>query len=301
MAQFKGLFTALITPFNDNGVDEKAFQELVAWQADQGVQGVVPVGTTGESPTLSHDEHKRVVELAVEAAAGRITVMAGAGSNSTGEAISFVKHAKQAGADGVLIVAPYYNKPTQQGLYEHYNAIQAAADLPNFIYNIPGRSVVNITDETLADLAKLPNIAGVKDATGDLARVSTLRQLVDDDFILLSGEDMTTVGFNAMGGHGCISVTSNVAPAAQLPEDEPEGVDVRSLPRVEVVGVDRLVQDLRGEVSFRTHLGVVGDVDGVRLGKVADAQPQVGDGAGQIALDQNIFCLQIAMRDGGLA
>lgn len=214
MAQFKGLFTALITPFNDTGVDEKAFQDLVVWQADQGVQGVVPVGTTGESPTLSHDEHKRVVELAVEAAAGRILVMAGAGSNSTDEAIGLVKHAKQAGADGVLIVAPYYNKPTQQGLYEHYSAIQAAADLPNFIYNIPGRSVVNITDETLAALAKLPNIAGVKDATGDLARVSTLRQLVDDEFILLSGEDMTTVGFNAMGGSGCISVTSNVAPAA---------------------------------------------------------------------------------------
>lgn len=213
MVALRGLFTALVTPFKDGRVDEAAFQALVQWQVEQGVQGVVPCGTTGESPTLSHDEHRRVVELAVEAAAGRCVVMAGTGSNSTAEAIELTQHAKKAGADCVLVVSPYYNKPTQGGLYEHFKAVAAAADLPNIIYNIPGRSVVNITDETLAKLAKIPNIAGIKDATGDLARVSTLRQLVDDTFALLSGEDMTAVGFNAQGGQGCISVTSNVAPA----------------------------------------------------------------------------------------
>jgi len=213
MVALRGLFTALVTPFKDGRVDEAAFQALVEWQVEQGVQGVVPCGTTGESPTLSHDEHRRVVELAVEAAAGRCVVMAGTGSNSTAEAIELTQHAKKAGADAVLVVSPYYNKPTQGGLYEHFKAIAQATDLPNIIYNIPGRSVVNITDETLAKLAKLPNIAGIKDATGDLARVSTLRQMVDRSFALLSGEDMTAVGFNAQGGCGCISVTSNIAPA----------------------------------------------------------------------------------------
>lgn len=213
MTQLKGLFTALITPFTEQGVDEKAFQALVEWQVEQGVQGIVPCGTTGESPTLSHAEHMRVVELAVEAAAGRITVMAGTGSNSTAEAVEFTQHAKKAGADAVLVVAPYYNKPTPEGQYQHFKAVQEAAEIPNIVYNIPGRSVINISDETLARLAKLPNIAGIKDATGDLARVATLRQLVDEDFVLLSGEDMTAVGFNAQGGHGCISVTSNIAPA----------------------------------------------------------------------------------------
>lgn len=213
MTQLKGLFTALITPFTEQGVDEKAFQALVEWQVEQGVQGIVPCGTTGESPTLSHAEHMRVVELAVEAAAGRITVMAGTGSNSTAEAVEFTQHAKKAGADAVLVVAPYYNKPTPEGQYQHFKAVQDAADIPNIVYNIPGRSVINISDETLARLAKLPNISGIKDATGDLARVATLRQLVDEDFVLLSGEDMTAVGFNAQGGHGCISVTSNIAPA----------------------------------------------------------------------------------------
>ena len=213
MVALRGLFTALVTPFKDGRVDEAAFQALVEWQVEQGVQGVVPCGTTGESPTLSHDEHRRVVELAVEAAAGRCVVMAGTGSNSTAEAIELTQHAQKAGADAVLVVSPYYNKPTQGGLYEHFKAIAQATDLPNIIYNIPGRSVVNIADETLAKLAKLPNIAGIKDATGDLARVSTLRQMVDRSFALLSGEDMTAVGFNAQGGCGCISVTSNVAPA----------------------------------------------------------------------------------------
>ena len=212
MPSLHGLFTALITPFRDGAVDEPAFQALVEWQIAEGVQGVVPCGTTGESPTLSHAEHRRVVELAVEAAAGRITVMAGTGSNSTQEAIEFTRHAKQAGADAVLVVAPYYNKPTPSGQVAHFTAVADAAEIPNFIYNIPGRSVINISDDTLATLSKHRNIAGVKDATGDLARVSTLRHLVGDDLILLSGEDMTAVGFNAQGGTGCISVTSNVAP-----------------------------------------------------------------------------------------
>lgn len=207
-----GLFTAIITPFKNGAVDDAAFQRLVAWQAEQGVDGIVPCGTTGESPTLSHDEHKRVVELAVEAAAGKISVMAGAGSNNTAEAIDLTRHAKAAGADAVLVVAPYYNKPPVAGQLAHFRAVADAADIPNFIYNIPARSIIDIADETIAELAKHQNIAGIKDATGDLARVSTLRALVDDDFILLSGEDMTAVGFNAMGGQGVISVTSNIAP-----------------------------------------------------------------------------------------
>lgn len=212
MKPFGGLFTAMITPFRDGKVDEEALQSFVEWQVAEGVHGLVPCGTTGESPTLSHAEHKRIVELTVEAAAGRVKIMAGAGSNNTEEAIEFTRHAKKAGADAVLVVAPYYNKPPAEGLLRHYRAVADAADLPNFIYNIPGRSVINIADETLAELSKHPNIAGVKDATGDLARVSTLRALAGDDFTLLSGEDMTAIGFNAQGGDGCISVTGNIAP-----------------------------------------------------------------------------------------
>ena len=208
-----GIHTALITPFANGKVDEKAFQSLVQWQVEQGVHGVVPCGTTGESATLSHEEHRRLIDLTVEVAKGKACIMAGAGSNSTAEAVELATHARKAGADAVLVVAPYYNKPTQEGLYQHYKAVQEVAQIPVVVYNIPGRSVVNISDETLARLSKLPHIAGVKDATGDLARVSTLRALVGDDLVLLSGEDMTMVGFNAMGGKGCISVASNVAPA----------------------------------------------------------------------------------------
>lgn len=208
----EGLYTALVTPFKGGKVDENAFADLIEWQIAQGVHGIVPCGTTGESATLSHEEHRRLVELAVEVAKGRCKVMAGAGSNSTAEAVGLAEHARKAGADSVLVVAPYYNKPTQEGIYQHYKAVQEAAQIPVVVYNIPGRAVINITDETLARLAKLPHIAAVKDATGDLARVSTLRALVGDDLALLSGEDMTAVGFNAMGGKGCTSVTSNVAP-----------------------------------------------------------------------------------------
>jgi 4-hydroxy-tetrahydrodipicolinate synthase len=209
---FKGSFVAIITPFKDGAVDEKAFQSLVEWHIEEGTDGLVPCGTTGESPTLSHEEHMRVTELCLEVARGRVPVMAGAGSNSTAEATMLTRHAKEAGADAALLVTPYYNKPTQEGLYRHYQAIHDAVDLPLFIYNIPGRSVVDMSVETMARLAKLPNIAGVKDATCDLARPMRTRLAIGPDFYQLSGEDGTVVPYLAGGGHGCISVTANVAP-----------------------------------------------------------------------------------------
>lgn len=209
---FRGSITALITPFRDGKIDEACFQALVQRQIDNGTHGLVPVGTTGESPTLSHDEHKRVVELCIEVAKDKAFVIAGAGSNSTIEAVDLAKHAKQAGADAALVVTPYYNKPTQEGLYQHFKAVNDAVDIPIFIYNIPGRSVVDMSVETMARLFKLPNIVGVKDATGNIARVSQQRAAMGPEFIQLSGEDATAIGFNAHGGVGCISVTSNVAP-----------------------------------------------------------------------------------------
>ena len=217
---FKGSLCALITPFNRGRVDEKAFQHFVDWQIKEGTNGVVPVGTTGELPTLSHEEHMRVVELCVEAADRRVPVVAGTGSNSTEEAIALTKHAKQAGADAALVVTPYYNKPTQEGLYRHYKAIAESVDLPILIYNIPGRCVVDMTVETMARLAKLSNIVGVKDATNDLVRPLRTRLAIGPEFCLLSGEDATITAFLAQGGHGCISVTANVAPrlCAQLHE-----------------------------------------------------------------------------------
>jgi 4-hydroxy-tetrahydrodipicolinate synthase len=215
---FSGSIVALLTPFKNGKVDEKAFQSFVDWQINQGTNGLVPVGTTGESPTLSHEEHMRVVELCIEAAAGRVPVMAGAGSNSTDEAIALTRLAKQAGADAVLSVTPYYNKPTQEGLYQHYKAIHDAAEIPIIIYNIPGRSVIDMSVATMARLAKLPNIVGVKDATADLTRPLRTRLEIGPEFCQLTGEDASVVAFLAQGGHGCISVTGNVAPAqsAQL-------------------------------------------------------------------------------------
>ncbi len=210
--KFKGSFTALLTPFANGSVDEKAFQDFVEWQIDQGSHGLVPCGTTGESPTLSHEEDMRVTALCVEVAKGRVPVIAGTGSNSTDEAIELTRHAKQAGADAALIVTPYYNKPTQEGLYRHYRSIHDAVDMPIVIYNIPGRCVVDMSVETMARLAKLPNIVGVKDATADLTRPAKTRRAIGTDFSQLSGEDATVVPFLAQGGHGCISVTSNVAP-----------------------------------------------------------------------------------------
>ena len=209
----KGSLTALVTPFKDGKLDLDALKHLVEWQIESGSDGLVPVGTTGESPTLSHDEHDMVVDVVVKAAAGRVPVVAGAGSNNTDESIRLAQHAENVGADAVLVVTPYYNKPTQAGLYAHFKAIHDACNLPIIIYNIPPRSVVDMTPETMGDLAKLPRIVGVKDATADVARVSMQRMTCGPDFIQLSGEDATAHGFNAQGGVGCISVTCNVAPA----------------------------------------------------------------------------------------
>jgi len=210
--RFRGSFTALVTPFKNGSVDEKAFRDLVEWQIGEGTHGLVPVGTTGESPTLSHDEHKKVVEWCVGEAKGRVPVVAGAGSNSTAEAVDFSKHAEKAGADAVLIVTPYYNKPTQEGLYQHYKAINDAIGIPIIIYNIPGRSIVDMSVDTMKRLYELKNIAGVKDATANMSRLSQQRAAMGEDFNQMSGEDITALGFMAHGGHGCISVTSNVAP-----------------------------------------------------------------------------------------
>ena len=211
---FKGSFPALVTPFTPDGaVDEKAFVDLVEWQISEGSNGLVPVGTTGESPTLSHDEHRRVVEMCVQTAAGRVPVIAGAGSNNTREAIGLVEHAEEVGASAVLVVTPYYNKPDQRGLYEHFAAVARATSLPIIIYNIPPRSVIDMTPETMGRLAHdFRNIAGVKDATGKIERVTEQRLACGRDFIQLSGEDATALGFNVHGGVGCISVSANVAP-----------------------------------------------------------------------------------------
>ena len=209
---FKGSFVALLTPFKNGEVDKAAFKSFVEWQIAEGTHGLVPCGTTGESPTLSHDEHDEVVELCIEAAAGRVPVVAGAGSNSTAEALRLTKNAKAAGADAALIVTPYYNKPTQEGLYRHYATIAEAVDIPILIYNIPGRSIVDMSVATMARLAKIPNIVGVKDASADPTRPMHTSAAIGDDFCQMSGEDATIVPFLAGGGDGCISVTANIAP-----------------------------------------------------------------------------------------
>jgi 4-hydroxy-tetrahydrodipicolinate synthase len=210
--RIKGSIPALITPMKDGKVDEAAFRKLVSWQIAEGSHGLVPCGTTGESPTLSHEEHMRVVEICVEEANGRVPVIAGAGSNSTAEALMLTKHAKAVGADAVLSVTGYYNKPTQEGLYRHYAALAEAVDIPILLYNIPGRAVIEISVETMARLAKHQNIVGVKDATANLARPSRERVACGESWRLISGEDGTALGYMAHGGHGCISVTANVAP-----------------------------------------------------------------------------------------
>ena len=209
---FKGSFPALVTPFKNGELDLDTLKKLVEWHIAEGSHGLVPVGTTGESPTLSHEEHVRVIEEVVKAAAGRIPVIAGAGSNSTEEGIFLIREAEKVGADAALVVTPYYNKPTQRGLYAHFKAMHDACTLPIIIYNIPPRSVVDMSPETMGELAKLPRIVGVKDATGKIERVSQQRAACGRDFIQLSGEDATALGFNAHGGVGCISVTANVAP-----------------------------------------------------------------------------------------
>jgi 4-hydroxy-tetrahydrodipicolinate synthase len=210
---FEGSIPALITPFKDGAVDTQTFARFVEWQISEGSNGLVPVGTTGESPTVSHDEHKQIVETCVEVAKKRVPVIAGAGSNSTVEAIDYSRHAKDVGADAVLIVMPYYNKPTQEGLFLHVKAINDAVDIPIILYNVPGRTVSDMQVDTMARCARLKNVVGVKDATANLARASLQRAACGEDFIMLSGEDATALGFNAHGGKGCISVTANVAPA----------------------------------------------------------------------------------------
>lgn len=210
---FRGSLVALITPMQaDGSLDLKAFADFVEWQIAEGTQGLIPVGTTGESPTLSHEEHHQVVAACIATAKGRVPVIAGTGSNSTAEAIDLTRHAKQAGADAALVVTPYYNKPTQEGLYRHYMAIADAVDLPIIVYNIPGRSVVDMTVETMARLAQHPNIVGVKDATANLTRPLHTKRACGPDFCQLSGEDHTALAYLAAGGHGCISVTANIAP-----------------------------------------------------------------------------------------
>ena len=209
---FRGSFTALVTPFSNGSVDEQAFRGLVDWQIAEGTDGLVPVGTTGESPTLSHDEHRKVVEWCVEQVKGRVPVIAGAGSNSTSEAVELARHAQECGASAVLVVTPYYNKPTQEGLYRHFKAINDAVGIPIIIYNIPARSVIDMSVDTMARLFELEHVAGVKDATANVVRVSLQRAAMGADFNQLSGEDASALGFMAHGGHGCISVTANVAP-----------------------------------------------------------------------------------------
>ena len=210
---FKGSLVAIVTPFTNGAIDEAALEALVDWHIEEGTNGLVPVGTTGESPTLTHDEHERVIEIVVNKVAKRVPVIAGAGSNNTVEAIRFMRHAERVGADAALVVMPYYNKPTQAGLIAHFKALHDCCELPIFVYNIPGRSAVDMSPETMGELAKLPRIVGVKDATGDVSRVSKQRHTCGRDFIQLGAEDASALGFNAQGGVGCISVTANVAPA----------------------------------------------------------------------------------------
>lgn len=211
-AEIRGSLPAMVTPFKDGEIDEAGLRALVDWHVAEGSHGLVPCGTTGESPTLSHAEHERVVEIVIDQAAGRVPVIAGAGSNNTNEAISLMRHAERAGADAALVVTPYYNKPTQEGLYRHFKALNDCCDLPIIIYNIPSRSVIDMTPETMGRLAELKNIVGVKDATGDVTRVSHQRATCGHDFIQLTGEDASALGHSAHGGTGCISVTGNVAP-----------------------------------------------------------------------------------------
>ncbi|MEW5703113.1 MAG: 4-hydroxy-tetrahydrodipicolinate synthase [Pseudomonadota bacterium] len=261
---FKGSFVALVTPFRADTIDEKAYQSFIEWQVSEGTHGLVPCGTTGESPTLSHAEHRRVIELCIEAANGRVPVIAGTGSNSTAEAIALTRHAKEAGADAALVITPYYNKPSQEGLYRHYEAIHNAVDLPIVIYNIPGRCVVDMSVATMARLAALPNIVGVKDATTDLARPSATRRAIGNDFCQLSGEDATALAFLAEGGHGCISVTANVAPKplSEMHEAWWRGdisaarkIQDSLVPVHEVMFVDTNPCPVKYAVSLRGHCG----------------------------------------------
>lgn len=275
----KGSIPALVTPFKDGALDLDTLKKLVDWQIAEGSAALVPVGTTGESPTLTHEEHRTVVAKVVEYAAGRVPVIAGAGSNSTVEGIGLIRFAQEAGADAALVVTPYYNKPTQAGLIAHYRALHDASDLPIIIYNIPGRSVVDMSPDTMGELARLPRIIGVKDATGKLERVSQQRITCGPDFIQLSGEDATALGFNAHGGIGCISVTANVAPrlcaefqAATLAGDYAKALDYqdRLMPLHEAIFLEpglagaKYALSRLGRCEEEVRLPLVGVSDGVK-------------------------------------
>jgi 4-hydroxy-tetrahydrodipicolinate synthase len=275
----KGSIPALVTPFKDGKLDLATLKQLVDWQIAEGSSGLVPVGTTGESPTLSHAEHRQVVEEVVRIAAGRVPVIAGAGSNNTSEGIELIQHAQKVGADAALIVTPYYNKPTQAGMIAHYTALHDCCTLPIIIYNIPGRSVVDMTPETMGTLARLPRIIGVKDATGKIERVSMQRASCGADFIQLSGEDATALGFNAHGGTGCISVTANVAPrlcaefqAATLAGDYAKALDYqdRLMPLHEAIFIEpglagaKYGLSLLGRCSQEVRLPLVTLTDGTK-------------------------------------
>jgi 4-hydroxy-tetrahydrodipicolinate synthase len=286
----KGSIPALVTPFANGELDLDTLKKLVDWQIAEGSTGIVPVGTTGESPTLSHEEHETVIEVVVRAAAGRVPVIAGAGSNATAEAIGLVQHAERVGADAVLVVTPYYNKPTQAGLIAHYTALHDACALPIIIYNIPGRSVVDMMPETMGRLAQLPRIVGVKDATGKLERVSQQRITCGADFIQLSGEDATALGFNAHGGVGCISVTANVAPrlcaefqAATLAGDYARALEYqdRLMPLHEAIFLEpglvgaKYALSVLGLCSDEVRLPLVGLTDATK-GRIRDAMRHAG-------------------------
>jgi 4-hydroxy-tetrahydrodipicolinate synthase len=286
----KGSIPALVTPFKDGELDLATLKNLVEWHIAEGSTGIVPVGTTGESPTLSHEEHERVVEEVVKAAAGRVPVIAGAGSNNTVEGIRLIRHAERVGADAALVVTPYYNKPTQAGLIAHFTALHDCCTLPIIIYNIPGRSVVDMTPETMGELAKLPRIIGVKDATGKIERVSMQRASCGADFIQLSGEDATALGFNAHGGVGCISVTANVAPrlcaefqAATLAGDYAKALAYqdRLMPLHEAIFIEpglagaKYGLSLLGLCSEDVRLPLVGLTDGTK-GRIRAAMQHAG-------------------------
>jgi 4-hydroxy-tetrahydrodipicolinate synthase len=262
---FRGSLTALVTPFKGGAFDEAAFRAHVSWQIENGTHGLVPVGTTGESPTLSHEEHERVVEICIDEARGRVPVLAGAGSNNTREAVDLARHAEKVGAAGVLVVTPYYNKPTQEGLYQHFKAIDAAIGIPIVIYNIPPRSVIDMSVQTMKRCYELRNVVGLKDAHGSLARVSQQRHAMGPDFVQLSGDDITALAFNAAGGNGCISVVANVAP--RLCADMQEACLAQDFSRALAVQ-DRLVP--LHEATF-LEPGVAGAKYGLSaLGRMSD-------------------------------
>jgi 4-hydroxy-tetrahydrodipicolinate synthase len=288
---FTGSMPALVTPFRDGTVDFDALKDIVEWQIAEGSTGLVPVGTTGESPTLTHEEHEAVVEAVVKAARKRVPVIAGAGSNNTAEAIRLIRHAERVGADAALVVTPYYNKPTQRGLIAHYTALHETSSLPIIIYNIPPRSVIDMTPETMGELAKLPRIVGVKDATADLSRVPRQRMTCGADFIQLSGEDATAVAFNAGGGVGCISVTANVAPRLCA---EMQAATLAGDYRTALEYQDRLMPL---HLAIFTEPGLIGAKYGLsRLGRCSDEVrlPHVG------LTDETKAKMDAAMRHAGL-